>query len=106
MEEVIAGESVMGQSLFDEPSAAAGTVMDRLTESQDELRSELALLAERVDNLAGAGSAARAQHERQLAGLIDSVKAERKRKDFTLLAIGLGAAALAIAALAVSLFAS
>jgi SpoVK/Ycf46/Vps4 family AAA+-type ATPase len=106
MEEVIAGESVMGQSLFDEPSAAPGTVMDRLTESQDELRGELALLAERVDNLAGAGSAARAQHERQLAGLIDSVKAERKRKDFTLLAIGLGAAALAIAALAVSLFAS
>jgi SpoVK/Ycf46/Vps4 family AAA+-type ATPase len=107
MEEVIAGESVMSQSLFDEPAAqAAGTAMERLVESQDELRGELALLAERVDNLAGAGSAARAEHERQMAGLIDSVKADRKRKDFTLLALGLGAAAVAIAALAVSLFAS
>src|SRR3954471_10753261 len=66
MEEVISGESVMSQSLFDDPSAlAGGTVMDRLVESQDELRGELALLAERVDSLAAAGSAARAEHERQ-----------------------------------------
>src|SRR5215212_8675323 len=73
MEEVIAGESVMSQSLFDEPSvAAAGTVMDRLVESQDELRSELALMAERVDSLAAANSAARGEHERQLARLIET----------------------------------
>src|SRR3954454_24620095 len=42
MEEVISGESVMSQSLFDDPAGiATGSVMDRLVESQDELRGEL-----------------------------------------------------------------
>src|SRR3954464_5273419 len=107
MEEVVSDESVMSQSLFDDPSAlAGGTVMDRLLESQDELRGELALLAERVDSLAAAGSSARAEHERQMARLIESVGAGRKRKDLTLVAVALGAAAVAIAALAVSVLAS
>src|SRR3954464_15027114 len=107
MEEVIAAEGIMSQSLFDDPSAlAGGTVMDRLVESQDELRGELALLAERVDSLAAAGAAARAEHERQQTRLIESMGADRKRRDLTLVAVALGAAALAIAALAVSVLAS
>jgi SpoVK/Ycf46/Vps4 family AAA+-type ATPase len=106
MEEVTAGESVMAQSLFDDPSVTAGTVLDRLVESQDELRGELALLAERVDGLAADRSAARAEQERQQARLLESLGAGRKRKDLTLIAIALGAAALAIAALAASVLAS
>ncbi len=107
MEEVIAGESVMSQSLFDDGAGlAAGSVIDRLVESQDELRGELALLAERVDGLAADRSAARAEQARQQAQLIESLGAGRKRKDLTLIAVALGAAALAIAALAASVLAS
>jgi hypothetical protein len=107
MEEVIAGESVMSQSLFDDGAGlAAGSVIDRLVESQDELRGELALLAERVDGLAADRSAARAEQARQQAQLIESLGADRKRKDLTLIAVALGAAALAIAALAASVLAS
>src|SRR3954447_9641957 len=107
MDEVISGESVMSQSLFDDPSSvAAGSVMDRLVESQDELRGELALLGERVDGLAADRSAARVEQERRQAQLIDAFGAGRKRKDLTLVALALGAAALAIAALAVSVLAS
>ena len=106
MEEVAAGESVMAQSLFDDPSVSAGTMMERLVESHDELRGELALLAERVDGLAADRSAARAEQERQRAQLVESFGAGRKRKDLTLMAVALGAAALAIAALAASILAS
>src|SRR3954468_17657846 len=107
MEEVVSGESVMSQSLFDDAgTATSGSVMDRLGESQDERRGELALLGERVDGLAADRSAARADQERRQAQLIESFGAGRKRKDLTLLALALGAAALAIAALAVSVLAS
>src|SRR5918992_2622324 len=47
MEEVIAAQAVMAQSLFDEPGR--GTVS--LSDAQEELRGELALLAERLDGL-------------------------------------------------------
>jgi hypothetical protein len=53
MEEVIAGTSVMGQSLFDNgggPEAIAGPV-EQLSEAHEALRGELALLAERLDGL-------------------------------------------------------
>ena len=95
MEEVIAGESVMSQSLFDDAAAmAGGGVMDRLVESQEELRGELALLAERVDGLAANRSSTR---------LIESFMAGRRRKDLILAALALAAVALAIAALAAAL---
>src|SRR5918994_1490980 len=45
MEEVIAAEGVMSQSLFDDSSApAAAGVLERVIEGQEELRGELALL--------------------------------------------------------------
>jgi SpoVK/Ycf46/Vps4 family AAA+-type ATPase len=95
MEEVIAGESVMSQSLFDDPSAlAGGGMMDRLAESQEELRGELALLAERVDGLAADRSSTR---------LLESFNAARRRKDLILVALALAALALAIAAVVASL---
>jgi SpoVK/Ycf46/Vps4 family AAA+-type ATPase len=52
MEEVVAGTGVMGQSLFDgvQPPAAAG-ILEEVSEGQEALRAELALLAERLDGL-------------------------------------------------------
>ncbi len=94
MEEVIAGESVMSQSLFDDPSAiAGGGVMERLVESQEELRGELGLLAERVDGLAN----------RPSTRPVESSTTARRRKDLILAALALAALALAIAALAAAL---
>jgi SpoVK/Ycf46/Vps4 family AAA+-type ATPase len=49
MEEVVAGTTVMGQSLFDE--APAPSLMDAISEGQESLRAELALLAERIEGL-------------------------------------------------------
>ena len=95
MEEVIAGEAVMSQSLFDDASAmAGGGVMDRLVESQEELRGEVALLAERMDGLAADRSSTR---------LLESFMTARRRKDLILVAVALAAMALAIAALAAAL---
>ncbi len=51
MEEVIAGTSVMGQSLFDEGSAAPPSAMEEMSEGQEALRAELALVGERLDKL-------------------------------------------------------
>ena len=54
MEEVIAAESVMGQSLFESP-AAAGTaavgVLEQMAEGQEQIRGELGLMAERLEAL-------------------------------------------------------
>jgi SpoVK/Ycf46/Vps4 family AAA+-type ATPase len=98
MEEVIAGESVMSQSLFDDPSAIApGGVMDRLVETQEQLRDEVALLGERVDGLAADRSSTR------LIDAFTAATAARRRKDLILAALALAAMALAIAALAASL---
>jgi SpoVK/Ycf46/Vps4 family AAA+-type ATPase len=53
MDEVIAGTSVMGQSLFDEAAGAptAGGVLEEMVEGQEALRGELALIGERLDKL-------------------------------------------------------
>jgi SpoVK/Ycf46/Vps4 family AAA+-type ATPase len=53
MDEVIAGTSVMGQSLFDEAAGAptAGGVLEEMAEGQEALRGELALIGERLDKL-------------------------------------------------------
>src|SRR6185295_13543569 len=54
MEEVIAAESVMSQSLFDaaanSPASAVG-VLEQLAEGQEQLRAEMGLLAERLEGL-------------------------------------------------------
>jgi SpoVK/Ycf46/Vps4 family AAA+-type ATPase len=53
MEEVVAGTSVMAQSLFDEnggPTPPAGFV-EEMSDAQEALRAELALIVERIDGL-------------------------------------------------------
>ena len=53
MEEVVAGTSVMAQSLFDEnggPVLPAGFV-EEMSDAQEALRAELALIVERIDGL-------------------------------------------------------
>ena len=52
MEEVIASQAVMAQSLFDDLAAApVPGVLERMSEGQEELRAELGLIAERLDDL-------------------------------------------------------
>ena len=68
MEEVVAAESVMSQSLFDlpGPAAQAGGALEQMAEGQEQLRAELGLVAERLEALergqtrleTGAGAAA------------------------------------------------
>jgi hypothetical protein len=105
MEEVIAGESVMSQSLFDEPPAGSGGVLERLAEGQEELRGELALMAERVDGLAADRAAARVQLERQQSELLERVDAGRRKQDRLLLAVAASGVLLALLALVLSLVA-
>ena len=53
MEEVLAAESVMAQSLFDLPGPVgqAAGVLEQMAEGQEQLRAELGLVAERLDQL-------------------------------------------------------
>ena len=53
MEEVLAAENVMSQSLFDVPGPVgqAAGVLEQLAEGQEQLRAELGLLAERLEQL-------------------------------------------------------
>jgi SpoVK/Ycf46/Vps4 family AAA+-type ATPase len=53
MEEVIAGTSVMAQSLFDEGGQAAPVagLLEEMSEGQEALRAELALVSERLDKI-------------------------------------------------------
>jgi SpoVK/Ycf46/Vps4 family AAA+-type ATPase len=52
MEEVIASQAVMAQSLFEDPGAApVPGLLERMAEGQEELRAELGLLAERLDDV-------------------------------------------------------
>jgi SpoVK/Ycf46/Vps4 family AAA+-type ATPase len=52
MEEVIASQAVMAQSLFDDLGVApVPGVLERMSEGQEELRAELGLIAERLDDL-------------------------------------------------------
>src|SRR5215211_5064648 len=52
MEEVISGTSVMAQSLFDQNGTPTPlSIVEELSEGQEALRAELALIAERIDGL-------------------------------------------------------
>jgi SpoVK/Ycf46/Vps4 family AAA+-type ATPase len=54
MEEVLAAEGVMSQSLFDVPGAtgqAGGGVLEQMVEGQEQLRAELGLVVERLEGL-------------------------------------------------------
>jgi SpoVK/Ycf46/Vps4 family AAA+-type ATPase len=52
MEEVLAGEGVMSQSLFDVAGAGqGGGVLEQMAEGQEQLRAELGLVAERLESV-------------------------------------------------------
>jgi hypothetical protein len=53
MEEVLAGEGAMSQSLFDVAGAAGqgAGVLEQMAEGQEQLRAELGLVAERLDGV-------------------------------------------------------
>lgn len=112
MDEVIAAESVMSQSLFDDPGASGplGSVMDRLSEGQEELRAELAILAERLDDMdrgiraVGTGQAAgQVELERGQTRFLELFAAGRKRKDRSFVFLAVVGMVLAIAGLAAAL---
>src|SRR6476661_1027658 len=106
MEEVIAGESVMSQSLFDTPQAMS----DGLAEAQEELRGEVALMAERFEGLertlrklAGEQSAGRTALEQRQTQLLETLSVEQRRSG-RILALFIGLALLlAIAGLLTAL---
>jgi SpoVK/Ycf46/Vps4 family AAA+-type ATPase len=100
MEEVVSGTSVMAQSLFDEnggPVPPAGFV-DEMSEAQEALRAELALIVERIDGLERKQTGALQKlDDRQTAV---STAAHARMRTIWLaaaVAIALGAAALLVA---------
>ena len=106
MQEVIAAEAVMGQSLF----AGTGSEPEVLPDAQEELRGELALLAERLDGLdrtlrklAASESAAREALQQQQAQLLGTLSSDRQRRERIMFWLIGGAALAALAALASSL---
>jgi SpoVK/Ycf46/Vps4 family AAA+-type ATPase len=106
MQEVMAAEAVMGQSLF----AGTGSEPEVLPDAQEELRGELALLAERLDGLdrtlrklAASESAAREALQQQQAQLLGSHSSDQQRRDRIMFWLIGWAALAALAALASSL---
>jgi hypothetical protein len=112
MEEVIAGDTVMSQSLFDDPGLP-GSALERVAETQEELRGELALLAERFDGLertlrkvAAEQSSGRSEVERRHSEALETLAGERRRKDRALALSILFALVLAVVALVTALLSS
>jgi SpoVK/Ycf46/Vps4 family AAA+-type ATPase len=108
MEEVIAAEGVMSQSLFDDPRVS-GSGMS-LSEAQEELRGELALLAERLDGMdrtlrkfAASESAGREEFQRRQTQLVETLASDRRRRERLLSALIGGAALVALTALVLSI---
>jgi SpoVK/Ycf46/Vps4 family AAA+-type ATPase len=105
MEEVIAAESVMGQSLFEAPGVgAAAGVLEQMVEGQEQLRAEQGLLAERLEALRAAQEAQGrrvAEHdgalEREHALVAEAV--ERRPAPWALWATAVAALIAALAAL-------
>jgi SpoVK/Ycf46/Vps4 family AAA+-type ATPase len=90
MQEVIAAESVMSQSLFDDPAAGLGG-MDRLSDVQEEQRAELALLAERFEGW-----------ELHHARLLETLAVDARRRERKLYILVAGVTILGMAALIAS----
>ncbi|HET7600530.1 MAG TPA: ATP-binding protein [Gemmatimonadales bacterium] len=108
MREVIAAGEVMAQSLFDQPGGAAPSpladVWERLSEGQDRLQGETALLAERLETVerdqrvaAERAESGRAELARQEQALAHAAR----RRDLQRVAVAAGVALLtALGALA------
>jgi SpoVK/Ycf46/Vps4 family AAA+-type ATPase len=108
MEEVIAAEAVMSQSLFDEAGGLGRS--DRLTETREELQGELALMAERFEGLertlrkvAADQSVGRGELEAKQTRFLEALTADRRRRERVMYAFSAGALLVALAALAASL---
>jgi SpoVK/Ycf46/Vps4 family AAA+-type ATPase len=108
MEEVMAAQSVMSQSLFDEPLGSAAHAT--LSEAQEELRGEIGLLAERLDSMdlnlrkfAAQESAGREALQREHSQLVATLTSDRQRRDRLLFGLAVAAMAVALAALVASL---
>jgi SpoVK/Ycf46/Vps4 family AAA+-type ATPase len=70
MEEVIAGESVMGQSLFaDAVATPPGGLLEQMAEGQEQLRAELGLMIERLDGVEQAQRTLRSKQDAVRAAL-------------------------------------
>jgi ATP-dependent 26S proteasome regulatory subunit len=107
MDEVIAGTSVMGQSLFDDAAAVPG-VMEEMSEGQEALRAELALLGERLDTLERrhAGAVQKLQETQAAAAAAGQTDRAALTRGARMLWLAAGAAlVLAAAALVVTLVA-
>jgi SpoVK/Ycf46/Vps4 family AAA+-type ATPase len=97
MEEVIAAESVMSQSLFDVPTGTAPAVgvVEQLAEGQEQLRADTGLLAERLEGLQRAhAELKRAQAELQGREALEA--AAWKKRQQILLGTSLLLSALAL----------
>ena len=108
MEEVIAGGSVMAQSLFEENGTPGPLgIVEQLSEGQEALRAELALIAERIDGLERRQtSAIRKLEERQTAALStarESAAAASAGSRLRTMLIAAAALLLAAAALVITL---
>jgi SpoVK/Ycf46/Vps4 family AAA+-type ATPase len=102
MDEVIAAESVMSQSLFESAAAAAGPaggVLEQMAEAQEQVRGELGLVAERLDALERGQVTAGKEIERRQAELLELVKAPQPRGPMfaAIAALAVAAAALVVA---------
>jgi SpoVK/Ycf46/Vps4 family AAA+-type ATPase len=91
MQEVIAGEAVMAQSLFETANGLPVGGVDRISEAQEELRGELGLLAEQFETL-----------ESRQQRMFDTLSNGQRRRERLLFASMIGTAILALAALVAS----
>ena len=107
MEEVVAGTSVMAQSLFEENGATPAGFLEEMSEGQEALRAELALIVERIDGLERKQSGALQKlDDRQTAALAaatESAATAGKNRLRILWIAATAALVLAAAALLVSL---
>ena len=102
MEEVIAGGSVMAQSLFEENGTPGPlSIVEQLSEGQEALRAELALIAERIDGLERRQtSAIRKLEERQTAALSTATESAAASARSWRRIVAVAGVALALAAVA------
>lgn len=99
MEEVITGTAVMAQSLFEEGAAPAGFA-DEVSEGQEALRAELALVAERLDKIDRRQAGSQQKLEARQAEAVEAAgtAAVEARARLRMLWIAVGLALVAAAA--------
>jgi SpoVK/Ycf46/Vps4 family AAA+-type ATPase len=103
MEEVIAAENVMSQSLF-EDARVGGSVAESLAETQESIRGEVALLSERFEGLERSIRKVASEQSAQPA-LLESIAVERRRRERMLLLSAAGTAIISLAALGLAILA-